>query len=480
MNYSFKTKPFAHQLTALENSWDKEEYALLMEMGTGKSKVLIDNMAMLFDKGRIDGALIIAPKGVYRNWDRQEIPVHMPEHVDLVSVPWKPNPRKAEKAALENILFPAVGKLRVLVMNVEAFSTKKGVDFATRFLSTGKMFMAIDESTTVKNASAKRTKSIVKLRQLARYRRIATGSPITQSPLDLYAQFYFLDKNILGFQGYHSFKQRFAVTIKRSNGAHFYDQIIGYQNLDELTQSIKPYSYRALKEHCLDLPEKIYTKREVTLTKEQEDAYKEMKAYAMTVLETGEEVSVTQVITQLLRLQQIACGFVKTDDDEIVEIKSNRIEELKNVIDETSGKVIIWATWRYDIQRIERELAKAYGPESVKTFYGDTPADERQDIVEEFQDPDSKLRFFVGNPTTAGYGLTLTQAHTVVYYSNNYNLEVRLQSEDRAHRIGQKNNVTYVDLYVPGTVDEMIFKALIEKKSLADEVLEEKWRQWLK
>ena len=480
MEYSFKTKPYQHQLEALKRSWDKTEYALLMEMGTGKSKVLIDNIAMLYDKGRIDGALIIAPKGVYRNWDRQEIPVHMADHIQYTATPWNPSPKAKEKAALEQIINPLMPGLRVLVMNVEAFSTKKGAEFAQRFLNSGKMFMAVDESTTIKNASAKRTKAIVKLSKGARFRRIATGSPVTQSPLDLYAQFYFLDKHILGFQSYYAFKNHHAITVRRSTGAHFYDQIIGYRNVKDLTDGIGPYSYRALKEHCLDLPEKIYTRREVPLSDEQAKAYRDMKQLAMTLLKDGSEVSVTEVITQLLRLQQITCGFVKNDDDEIIELKNNRIDELMNVIDETEGKLIIWATWRYDIQRIERELAKAYGAESVATFYGDTPADERQNIVERFQNPDSKLRFFVGNPTTAGYGLTLTAAHTVVYYSNNYNLEVRLQSEDRAHRIGQKNNVTYVDLYSPGTTDEMIFTALINKKSLADEVLNEKWRTWMK
>jgi hypothetical protein len=157
MEYSFKTKPYQHQLEALKRSWDKTEYALLMEMGTGKSKVLIDNIAMLYDKGRIDGALIIAPKGVYRNWDRQEIPVHMADHIQYTATPWNPSPKAKEKAALEKIINPLMPGLRILVMNVEAFSTKKGAEFAQRFLNSGKIFMAVDESKTIKNASAKRT-----------------------------------------------------------------------------------------------------------------------------------------------------------------------------------------------------------------------------------------------------------------------------------------------------------------------------------
>lgn len=480
MNYPFKTTPFDHQLDALEASWNKEEFALFMEMGTGKSKVLIDNMAVLYDKGKIESALIIAPKGVYRNWSDIEIPAHMPEHVVHKIYTWDASKSKKQLAHLEAAL-QVTDDLKILVMNVEAFSTKRGYDYAQKFLYMNpKTFMAIDESTVIKNHRAKRTKAIVKLRALAKYRRIATGSPVTKSPMDLYAQCYFLDPELLGSTSFLKFQNRYAITRRRSVGGHSFEEIIGYQNLEELTENLDKFSFRVLKEDCLDLPDKLYEKRLVPLTPEQNKVYKDMKDYAIAILDDDTEVSTMAVITQLMRLQQITCGFVKTDDEEVKEFKNNRIDELCSILNETSGKVIIWATWRYDINRLAETLRKKYGERAVATYYGDTSVEDRQDAVKRFQDPKSELQYFIGNPQTAGYGITLTEANTVVYYSNNYNLETRLQSEDRAHRIGQKNNVTYIDLVSPGTVDERIVKALMDKKSLADEIMGEQWREWLK
>jgi len=190
-------------------------------------------------------------------------------------------------------------------------------------------------------------------------------------------------------------------------------------------------------------------------------------------------VSTVNALTQLMRLHQIVCGHVKLDDDRVVEVLSNRIQELLSVIEEASDKVIIWANYRHDIDAIKLALQKEYGMNAVGTYYGDTDDDERARVVKEFQDPDSELRFFVGNPRTGGYGLTLTAADTVVYFSNSFDLEVRLQSEDRAHRIGQTRSVTYVDLMSPGTVDEKIVKALRDKIDIANEVLGEEIKAWL-
>ena len=178
MNYKFKTKPYAHQLTALEKSWNRENYAYFMEMGTGKTKVLIDNLAMLYDKGKVNGALIIAPKGVVGTWYNQEIPTHLPTHIENVTILWQSNITKKQKESLDKLLKPGE-ELHILVMNVEAFSTTKGVEFATRFLNSHRPLIAIDESTTIKNPKAKRTKNIIHLADLAKYRRVMTGSPVT-------------------------------------------------------------------------------------------------------------------------------------------------------------------------------------------------------------------------------------------------------------------------------------------------------------
>jgi len=449
-------------------------------MGTGKSKVLIDNMSMLYDHGKINGALILAPKGVYRNWQRQEIPTHLPSHIEDFTVAWTPTPNKIEKELLDSILKdPKDLTLDIFLMNIEALHTTKGARFAERFLNGHRALVVIDESTTIKNPKAIRTKNALKLSTLAKYRRILTGSPVTRDPIDLFSQCEFLDPAILGHASYYSFKNRYTVQVRTNVGTHTFNKVVGYKNLDELSHLLTPYSYRVLKEDCLDLPEKIYTKRQVDLTPEQHKAYKEMKEIALTFFEDGSVLSASTVMTQLLRLHQISCGHLVTESGETKVFKNNRITELMDILEEVDGKVIIWANYRQDIRTIYDTISKKYGKETVATYYGDTPDDERQGIVQKFQDKDSSLRYFVGNQQTAGYGLTLTAAKTVVYYSNNYDLEKRIQSEDRAHRIGQKSNVTYIDLIAEKTVDERIVKALRNKINIASKVLGEEFKEWL-
>ena len=477
MNYKFKTKPYGHQITALEKSWDKEEYGYFMEMGTGKSKVLVDNIAMLYDKGKINSALIIAPKGVYRNWFSQEIPNHLPSHIDHKTILWTATTSKAKDKEYQQ-LFKIDYDLHILVMNVEAFSTKKGLEFATKFLNCHKAIMAIDESTSIKTPTAKRTKAILALGKLATYRRILTGSPVTKSPLDLYTQCNFLHEELLGFNSYYTFRNRYATMIDRNFGGRRVQIVGGYKRLDELSDSLKKFSYRVLKEDCLDLPEKVYIQREVELSDEQRQIYATMKSAALAQLK-GKMATAPHVLTQLMRLHQITCGHLKNDDDTITEIKNNRMIELLDVLDEVEGKVIIWANYVYDIQQIVKAISKKFGEDSIVQYYGAIPADVRQKNIERFQDSNSNARFFVGNPQTGGYGITLTAANNVIYYSNGYDLEKRLQSEDRAHRIGQKKSVTYVDFITPKTVDEKIVKALRKKMNIATEIMGEELREWI-
>jgi SNF2 family DNA or RNA helicase len=476
MNYKFKTKPYKHQLTALEKSWNKETYAYFMEMGTGKTKVLIDNMSMLYDKGKIDGALIIAPKGVIKTWYEQELPTHLVKHIENVTVLWQANITKTQQEKLES-LFEIETALHILVMNVEAFSTEKGVKFASKFLNSHKALMAIDESTTIKTPTAKRTKSIIDLGKYAKYKRIMTGSPVTKNPLDLYTQCEFLDPYLLDFTSYYAFRNRYAEMKTMHLRGRSIQVVDEFKNLAELSESLKGFSYRVLKEDCLDLPPKNWIKRHIQLSKEQQKIYKQMKEHALAML-NGKVTSTMTVITQLMRLQQITCGHFVADDGTTQEIKSNRITELMNVLDETEGKAIIWGHWQKDIQNIVSEIEKVYGPGSVVSYYGLTPQEERQDNIRQFQH-DPKCRFMVGTPSTGGYGITLTAANTVIYYSNGYDLEKRLQSEDRAHRIGQKKTVTYIDLICEDTIDEKIVKALRDKINIASEVLGEELRAWI-
>jgi len=476
MNYKFKTKPYAHQLTALEKSWNKENFAYFMEMGTGKTKVLIDNLAMLYDKGKVDGALIIAPKGVVKTWYEQELPTHLPNHIENVTVLWQSNITKGQQEKLEG-LFEIDTALHILIMNVEALSTDKGVKFASKFLNSHKILMAIDESTTIKTPSAKRTKNIIGLGKFAKYRRIMTGSPVTKNPLDLYSQCEFLDPWLLDFTSYYAFRNRYAEMKTMHVHGRSIQVVNEFKNLGELSDTVKNFSYRVLKEDCLDLPDKIFIKRHVSLTPDQKKIYEQMKKAAMAML-NGKMTTTMTVLTQLMRLHQITCGHFIADDGSTQSVDSNRLNELMNILEETEGKAIIWANYQLSVGEIIQRIIKEYGEDSYVHYYGLTPQEDRQDFIRKFQN-DPKCRFLIGTPQTGGYGITLTQANTVIYYSNSYDLEKRLQSEDRAHRIGQKKPVTYVDLIAEDTVDEKIVKALRNKINIASEVMGEELKDWI-
>ena len=412
MKYKFKKKPYAHQLTALEKSWNRDTFAYFMEMGTGKTKVLIDNLAMLYDKGKVDGALIVAPKGVVGTWYNQELPAHMPDHIENVTVLWQANINKKQQDKLDN-LFKTGHELHIIVMNVEAFSTDKGKKFAAKFLRSHKSLMAIDESTTIKNPKAKRTKNILSLSPICKYRRIMTGSPVTRNPLDLYSQCEFLDPLHLNHSSYYSFRNRYAI-MKTMNVRGRSIQIVHkFQNLNELSDLVKKFSYRVLKEDCLDLPPKNFIKRHITLTPDQFKVYQQMKKEAISTL-NGKVSSTMTVLTQLMRLHQITCGHFTADDGTTQLLPNNRVTELMNILEETEGKAIIWANYQRDITQIIEHITKQYGSGSVVDYYGLTPQDERQDNIRKFQNGD-ECRFLVGTPQTGGYGITLTKANTVVY-----------------------------------------------------------------
>jgi len=480
INYKFKTVPYAHQLTALEKSWEKEVYAYFMEMGTGKSKVLIDNISMLYDKGKINGALIIAPKGVYQNWYNSEIPTHLVDHIDKKMVLWQAMINKTQARKLDT-LFKTGEELHILIMNVEAFSTKKGVDFAHKFLSCHNALIAIDESTTIKNPGAKRTKNILGLSKYSKYRRILTGSPVTKSPLDLYTQCYFLSPWLLDHSSFYTFKNRYAVMRTANFGGRSVQIVVGYRNLGELSEKLKNFSYRVLKDDCLDLPKKTFMKRIVQLSDEQKKVYSQMKQTALAFL-NGKAATTATVMTQLMRLHQITCGHFTSDDGTTQVLKNNRIEELIDLLHEVHGKVVIWAHYRHDIETIVEHIKKEFNTgvdNCVMTYYGNTSVEDRQKAIKEIQNPDSPVRFLVGTPQTGGYGITLTAASTMIYYSNGYDLEKRQQSEARIDRIGQTKPMTYVDIIAEDTVDERIVKALRKKINIASQVMGEELKDWI-
>ena len=476
MDYKFKTKPYAHQLKALEMSWDKSYFAYFMEMGTGKSKVLIDNIAMLYDAGKINGVLIVAPKGVVKTWYEQEIPTHLVDHIPCSPVLWQAMITKKQQHQLDTLFQPG-HDLHVLIMNVEAFSTKKGLEFAARFLRCHNTLFAVDESTTIKNPEAKRTRNICSLAPFAKYRRILTGSPVTKSPLDLYKQCDFLSRELLGHSSYYSFRTRYAVMKTANFGGRSVQIVVGYRHLGELSDKLKPFSFRVLKDDCLDLPAKTFMKRIVQLTPDQTKVYKQMKHLALAQMD-GKMMTTATVLTQLMRLQQITCGHFTADDGVTRDIANNRISELIDLLWEIEGKVVIWAHWQKDVHKIIAEIVKEFGEGCCVDYYGLTPQSERQENIRKFQE-DEKVRFFVGTTQTGGYGITLTAASNMIYYSNGYDLEKRQQSEARIDRIGQNKPMTYIDIMCENTVDERIVKALKKKIDIATKIMGEELKAWI-
>jgi SNF2 family DNA or RNA helicase len=473
--YPFKTQPYEHQKKALEMSFDKEYFAYFMEMGTGKTKVVLDNVGILHHNHKIEGALIIAPKSVYSIWAFDEIKAHYPFD-DIEVHLWK-TPNSIKERVKDAAFFKKNGSFKFLIMNVEALSAKKGATAALKFVSNFKALVAIDESSKIKNPQANRTANILKLKEKALYRRLLTGTPITNSPLDVYTQFEFLNREVLGFTSYYSFRNRYCV---------FHESIINgkivkfpkyYTNLEELEQKIKQCSFRVTKEECLDLPEKIYQKRFCELSEEQAKVYEDLKIRALSILEDS-SVSFTHKLTEILRLHQVANGFVMNDDGSIIEFKtSDKLNLLMETLEEIQGKVIIWANYTHNIRQIENALKLKYGNDSTVSFYGDKSTQERIDAREGFQK--GNVRFFVGNPQTGGYGLTLTSAATMIYFNNNYNYEYREQSEARIHRIGQKLICNYIDLVCKDTIDEKVISILGNKIKLSAKILGEQAREWL-
>ena len=464
--FIYKTKPFEHQRTALKKGAQYGAYAYFMEMGTGKTKVAIDNANYLFSTKAITHALVVAPNSVYRNWIK-EIETHSTNESTIV--------------VHKDKTIYGKGKLNWFLINVEALSHKSGVDVISKYINKygRQMIWILDESTTIKNKSAKRTRNICKLGKLVAYKRILTGSPITKSPLDLYTQCEFLSPDLLGFDSYYTFRARYAVMQQVEMGGR---QVLFpkyYTNLDELTEKLKLFSYRVKKQDCLDLPEKLYTTRKIILSSKQIEIYERLKKQAYAIV-NSQEVSFANKLTEILRLHQVANGFVKSDEGEINVFEDcPKLKELLSILEEADGKFIIWANYVQNIKTIINKLKEVYGANSVVSIFGEVSTEDRQEAVRRFQD-DSSCRFFVGNPSTGGYGLTLTAASYVVYFSNSYNLEVREQSEDRAHRIGQKKNVTYIDLIAENTIDEFIISALNKKMKLSAQTLGEQTKKWLR
>jgi len=466
--YEYQTKPFDHQRHSFLLSRERKGFALFMEQGTGKTKVNIDKAAWLYANGFIDCFIIIAPNGVHNNWVDSEIPTHLPHWVPSETFAYSSNMTVARKKAFEAVC-AAESKLKIVSFNIEGFSSDKAKGMIERLIDNNRCFVVIDESQYIKNHDAKRTKYLTSVCSEVPYKGIMTGTNITKGVEDIYGQMTWLNPDILGFDTFTSFRNHFCTTLPVP-GTRFGQRIIGYKNIPELIDLIDPHSFRVLKRDCLDLPEKLYKRWVVELTPQQKKLCDELKSRFYTHQKDGGILTAELAVTRLLRLQQIICGWFPADGvDEMVPVtgENPRLEAVRQHCNDTDGSILIWARFRQDIQKMEEVLKKDHGADNVMTYYGGTGEDQRRENVASFQGKKSKIMIC---SRAAARGLTLTACENPIYHSNEFDLEVRLQSEDRCHRIGTVGSVTYTDIEAKGTVDTLIINALRRKKDISDMV----------
>jgi hypothetical protein len=476
--YQPKLPRWKHQEDALDAMNDADGFALFMEMRTGKTKTILDEFGEDVTAGGIINMLVIAPGGVYRTWEGDAVK-HLSDDLEsrTMITCWESGPTLAQKRELK--AFMAYQGPRIFLVNVEALSTDTGAAKQCElFLASGQTTIVIDESTTIKNPGAKRTRRVLKLGELAAKRRILSGLPSPQSPLDVYAQFKFL--GVPQLENYDSFQSRYAITQKKpfGPGGRMIPVVVGYQNLEELQRRISPHLFRVRLSDCYDLPEKMYIRRDVEMTEAQEIAYDSMLDFAVAELENAERVTATIVLTQMLRLHQILCGVTMSDDGVEVEVAENRTAEMLDILEQTDGKVVIWAAYGANVKRITKAIQKVYGIDSVANFWGGN-ADQREADEARFKTL-SHCRFMVATAAAGGRGRTWDVADTIIYYSNTFSLEHRMQSEERTQAVGKKKSVGIFDLRCPGTVEDKIIDALRNKIELSNAITGDAWREWIR
>jgi SNF2 family DNA or RNA helicase len=461
-----------------------------MDMGVGKSKIACDEFVQLYLERSIDRVLIVAGAGSYGDWTEKHLPENLPPDVPVKSHMWRGGKRKAEIDSLKYLLDDPPA-LRVLTMNIEALSmSKDAMTVAENFVRGGRTLFVVDESTKIKDEDSIRTKAAIRLGKLCVVRRIMTGSPVTKSPLDLWSQMKFLGVHEDFAENYYGFRARFCELVQirtgmgkpTANGApaksKYVFKVVGARNLDVLERRLARHSYRVLKEECLDLPPKTYRQQPVELTPEQARLYGDMAKLASAELEGGVWSSSKNAMDRLTKLHQIILGHLVDESGDVHGIPTNRPKALGDLVEEMGDKVIIWCAYRRDVTLVLQELERRFPTRRSVRYDGLCSADQRAAAKVNFQEGDAHC--FVGTAATGGMGITLTASSNVIYYSNNFNLEHRLQSEDRCHRDGQTRPVLYTDMITPRTVEERIVENLRGKKTIADAVNGDGVREWLR
>jgi hypothetical protein len=467
-SWQYGTSPYEHQDVVFRHTRDELAWGFFLDMGCGKSKVFIDTASWQYCSGKINGILLLAPKGVYGNWsdlDSGQFITHLPKEILERSVifKWRSNhATKKFQAELQDFLHTPDDDLAIFVMNCEALNSKVAVGAAVAFLKSRQVCMGVDEATFIKTPTAQVTQKVIRLGRGAVSRRALTGTPVTNSPLDVFSLYEFLDPKILGFNSFFAFRARYAILQRQQIGPRSITLIRGYQRQDELRERMERACVIMKKEDCLDLPSKVYEWRDVELSPNQKRAYEQMRLQSIADLGQEKVITAPLALTKLLRLHQITLGFLVHEDEFGIKTIHDldpdggpRVRELLSLVDEIGDdqKIIIWANYTNNINIVARKLRSLYEPNGVRervvaVYDGSTSQEDRELFVKKFQDPKDPLRFFVGHTRTGGFGLTLTQSANTIYFSNNFSLETRMQSEDRNHRIGQARSVTYVVRHV--------------------------------
>ena len=480
--FKLKMPPFEHQKDAFKKSWQAKSYAWLMEMGTGKTYVGLLNAAWLAKKGAINGLLIIAPSGVHRKWINKEVPEFWPDGIPYKAAFWASTAKKVDRDKLEKTL--NFDGMAIVAINTEAFSSsQRAKAVAKGFLSSRVVMCVLDESTDIKTPGKKRSMSICRLGKSAKYRRIMTGSPGMNH--EIYGQFAFLGKELLGYTTYEGFKTDFAtmVTIPGHDGkpirrrgrevltiAKDKNGKPKFKNTDRLRELMAPHCYRVTKKECFDLPEKTMEPIPIKLSTLQKKHYQDIYEECYTEFH-GKDIETPLVIQKFIRLRQIVSGWLPVGEGEVEPIGNTnvKLERISRLIDEIEGKVVLWGNFKHECHALVDMLTKKCQGEDIACYWGDTAADDRERGVNDFQK--GNTRFFVGSPACGGRGLDLFAASTMIFMSNTFSWIDREQAEDRIHRNGQEaDKVTYLDVYAEGTIDEYIIKSLHAKKEICREV----------
>ncbi len=442
--WTFKTKPYNHQMKALDLCIQNQAFALLMEMGTGKTWVmvnLLEHLKMMDELKR--PALVVCPLSVCSVWGGELV-----KHSDNLNARLLCGTRYERLKALNE---PA----DTYVVNYEGLRVIK-----EELLQKNFSMVICDESQKIKNRTAQQSKIVYELGKRAERRYILTGTMIVNNPLDSFGQFKFLNESILG-SNFFAFQNRYAIMVQHGR-VRFPARFV---NVDELAKKIEPWSYRVTKAECLDLPEKIYETRHVELSDKARAIYKQLATELVAEVEHGGPlVTAPIILTKLLRFSQLTAGFTVTEDGALMEVGNEKLRVLEEILDEAEGKVVVWVKFRHELKMVGELLNKIHV--GYVALSGETAQKDRETNLRRFRE-DDVVRVFVAQLEAGGVGIDLTAASTCVYMSNSYSHGTRDQSESRIHRNGQKNNCLFIDVVARGTIDEKVITTLKTKKDLA-------------